>query len=1044
MGAGSRGLWGPLCAAMLGSQRQPEIVALDSDSEMAPRDGGEGKRPPREESEVAVFNGGRRPQGAEVSVITLSSDSEPPALRAPPTDGQTNGAPNGVEQVQQLGETPAQESYGEGDRGEVEAAASDRVDPMTLASGKDLLQKVAMYFGENGTAGVDAKGTPPLQDNGRGPADDAKREEVEVKKAIRAKYQRQGGVENKDPQEQRDAAGEKVPLWATTGSEGEPAALQQVNEVVDLGGEHNGGVGVGDNMGGDAMSTSSEVIAEENSQHIGSVEAKECAREVGTLCRSDLPKITDGNHRVESRASPSTSKKSAPTARPVSNELSRRLDQSSDCMEVDGETGGFNGNINTDADEKSEGTQRTVNTHTTRGTNGTRGTHGTRGTRATDVTREGPRLNKNRLKADLHTWLAEYKGREMKERRKDLQASIMKENRAKVVQIEEQKRQLRSNFFSNFRDSSDTPSIRAFGNDGEVVKEAVRKQTSKCWRILFKLHESLEVPTSTSWVMSKKNILTEHVTELEFVPHLGEDGVLPELYLEHHENKSYLPTLEERQTIKFLVDRAVNRHGASSQLENFLHDWVEANLILYESGMRADVISGMIPSCLPAADETSRPVFDFEVYPRVRNLYCKRCHMYNCLVHAELGEQKSSEYDREVIVENEFFIDKDTPKRRTPEPKKPQRPCDNDCCYHDAWEDSPQDGADNGKKSMGDHTSRQDHASACTNQSNSSDIPVDAPLNWKEQSVLLSSIYDGDCCKVGKILALPCRVICSYLRHKCKHEKRLEALDGVTSSKPRKPVKKKKGKRRRNAKNLASVLDGEDFNKYRYVGCNCKAEGGHCKQKSCPCFAEKKECDPDVCRCTGCKTDDFGPTGCCNRKLQTWNSTRLLVGKSNAHGWGVFIRDGAKKNDFLCEYTGERIASAEADRRGGLYDHKNVGTTFLFDLYDLGKQGSSDEHSTVDALRMGCKSKFVNHPPSGVKANCAAQYYTVMGDRRIGLAASRDIQPYEELFFDYSFNNSSKIEWFTNLKEKEDGKKRRKKSKSVAAGSKRKHLASGK
>ena len=160
-------------------------------------------------------------------------------------------------------------------------------------------------------------------------------------------------------------------------------------------------------------------------------------------------------------------------------------------------------------------------TYTTRGTNGTRGTHGTRGTRATDVTREGPRLNKNRLKADLHTWLAEYKGREMKERRKDLQASIMKENRAKVVQIEEQKRQLRSNFFSNFRDSSDTPSIRAFGNDGEVVKEAVRKQTSKCWRILFKLHESLEVPTSTSWVMSKKNILTEHVTELELCHTLG-------------------------------------------------------------------------------------------------------------------------------------------------------------------------------------------------------------------------------------------------------------------------------------------------------------------------------------------------------------------------------------------------------------------------------------------------------------------------------------------------------------------------------------------
>ena len=84
------------------------------------------------------------------------------------------------------------------------------------------------------------------------------------------------------------------------------------------------------------MSTSSEVIAEENSQHIGSVEAKECAREVGTLCRSDLPKITR-NHWW--RVVHLHQRQRSLLPRAVSNELSRRLDQSSDCMEVDGEAG---------------------------------------------------------------------------------------------------------------------------------------------------------------------------------------------------------------------------------------------------------------------------------------------------------------------------------------------------------------------------------------------------------------------------------------------------------------------------------------------------------------------------------------------------------------------------------------------------------------------------------------------------------------------------------------------------------------------------------
>ncbi|AAG10636.1 Histone-lysine N-methyltransferase MEDEA [Arabidopsis thaliana] len=179
----------------------------------------------------------------------------------------------------------------------------------------------------------------------------------------------------------------------------------------------------------------------------------------------------------------------------------------------------------------------------------------------------------------------------------------------------------------------------------------------------------------------------------------------------------------------------------------------------------------------------------------------------------------------------------------------------------------------------------------------------------------------------------------------------------------------------------------------RFGGCNCAI--GQCTNRQCPCFAANRECDPDLCRSCplSCGDGTLGETPvqiqCKNMQFLLQTNKKILIGKSDVHGWGAFTWDSLKKNEYLGEYTGELITHDEANERGRIEDR--IGSSYLFTLND---------QLEIDARRKGNEFKFLNH---SARPNCYAKLMIVRGDQRIGLFAERAIEEGEELFFDYCY-----------------------------------------
>ncbi|XP_034247421.1 histone-lysine N-methyltransferase EHMT2 isoform X2 [Thrips palmi] len=128
---------------------------------------------------------------------------------------------------------------------------------------------------------------------------------------------------------------------------------------------------------------------------------------------------------------------------------------------------------------------------------------------------------------------------------------------------------------------------------------------------------------------------------------------------------------------------------------------------------------------------------------------------------------------------------------------------------------------------------------------------------------------------------------------------------------------------------------------------------------------------------------------CRNRVVQRGLKVRFQLFRTVGKGWGVRTLTFIPKGTYVCEYIGEIISDCEADQR--------EDDSYLFDL-----DNRDGETYCIDACRYGNIARFINHM-------CAPNLQPVrvfMGHHdlhfpRIAFFANRDIEPQEELGFDY-------------------------------------------
>lgn len=122
-----------------------------------------------------------------------------------------------------------------------------------------------------------------------------------------------------------------------------------------------------------------------------------------------------------------------------------------------------------------------------------------------------------------------------------------------------------------------------------------------------------------------------------------------------------------------------------------------------------------------------------------------------------------------------------------------------------------------------------------------------------------------------------------------------------------------------------------------------------------------------------------------DQALSADGSPYFEVRRSGIQGLGGFATGHIPAGVRLIEYAGERISPAQADAR--YPDDNDRHHTYLFAI---------DDEVVVDAAVNGNAARFLNH-------SCAPNCDAVIDDGRIWIETIQDIEPGEELVYDYAF-----------------------------------------
>jgi hypothetical protein len=191
----------------------------------------------------------------------------------------------------------------------------------------------------------------------------------------------------------------------------------------------------------------------------------------------------------------------------------------------------------------------------------------------------------------------------------------------------------------------------------------------------------------------------------------------------------------------------------------------------------------------------------------------------------------------------------------------------------------------------------------------------------------------------------------------------------------------------------------------RFTGCSCQYGG--CRTNKCICYANSRECEPDLCR-SCCAyfviknksvlqfiEGKHAAALCQNLENYLRSDKRTAIAHSSIEqaGFGLYLLAPVEAEGYITEYTGELVDEGESERRGVVYNRKQL--SYLFTLADTLK--------CVDATRLGNRMRFVNHKSHG-EDNCTIKHVRVGGNLKILLmAGKKKLQPHSELFFNYNY-----------------------------------------
>lgn len=137
---------------------------------------------------------------------------------------------------------------------------------------------------------------------------------------------------------------------------------------------------------------------------------------------------------------------------------------------------------------------------------------------------------------------------------------------------------------------------------------------------------------------------------------------------------------------------------------------------------------------------------------------------------------------------------------------------------------------------------------------------------------------------------------------------------------------------------------------------------------------------------------ECGDAGCACFVVGRGVRAPLEVFKTSRRGWGLRCRRALARGEFVCEYAGELLSSAEAARR-----QRRAVPNYIFVVREHSRSGTW--RTIIDPTHTGNVGRFANH---SCDPNLAVHLVRVASlVPRIALFASRDVPALEELTISY-------------------------------------------